>query len=528
MAAVVVVALCLLLAGQAGYPLDDAWIHQDFARTLATTGQFAYLPGRTGAGSTSPLWVVLLLPPQWLFHGQPPVWLAVGWTALLGGAALAGLGLMAGLMARELARHRGAGAGAVWLAGVIASLAVVAEWHLVWAAVSGMETDLFALLVLFVFFVASRGAPPVALGLLIAVGVAVRPEAALAGLVVGLASLWGALGGLPARWTGGALARWALGWLAPFGLSAAVGCVPYLAVNLAASGHLLPSTIYAKSSYYAQGNFAQAALTDLAGVVGTLIAASPVVLLALALSYSRWLLTWNPARREKMKGGTGTTGAAQRGRDTMQQARGGATEPQGATPFSLRVALWLWVAGLITAYAGRGVATIVHGRYLMPVLPALLALAAAGAAPLLLERSRMLGIVGGALLLGAGIFSAGRGAQIYGENVRFIDGTQVATAQWLRVHAAPGSLIATHDIGAIGYFSGHQVIDMAGLADPEIIPLLGDQPALEAYLRQHHVAYVAMYTTWFPPPNALARDLARREVYNAPAAPTFVVYQTGW
>ena len=46
--------------GHMGYPLDDAWIHQTYARNLAQSGQLAYLPGEPSAGSTSPAWSFLL------------------------------------------------------------------------------------------------------------------------------------------------------------------------------------------------------------------------------------------------------------------------------------------------------------------------------------------------------------------------------------------------------------------------------------------------------------------------------------
>ncbi|NLF15366.1 MAG: hypothetical protein GX597_26550, partial [Anaerolineaceae bacterium] len=62
-AAALAVAGYLLVAwaaGYAGFPLDDAWIHQTYARNLAATGQLAYLPGQPSAGSTSPSWSFLL------------------------------------------------------------------------------------------------------------------------------------------------------------------------------------------------------------------------------------------------------------------------------------------------------------------------------------------------------------------------------------------------------------------------------------------------------------------------------------
>ena len=39
-----------------GFPLDDAWIHQTYARNLARSGQLAFVHGVPSAGSTAPLW----------------------------------------------------------------------------------------------------------------------------------------------------------------------------------------------------------------------------------------------------------------------------------------------------------------------------------------------------------------------------------------------------------------------------------------------------------------------------------------
>src|SRR6185436_8717270 len=67
---VVVLAACLplivfvlterRLAGVPGFPLDDSWIHLHFARNLAEGAGFSYNPGHAVAGSTAPLWTVLL------------------------------------------------------------------------------------------------------------------------------------------------------------------------------------------------------------------------------------------------------------------------------------------------------------------------------------------------------------------------------------------------------------------------------------------------------------------------------------
>src|SRR5687767_11811652 len=49
-----------LLDGRLGLPLDDSWIHLQFARSLAGGEGLAYNPGERVAGSTAPLWTALL------------------------------------------------------------------------------------------------------------------------------------------------------------------------------------------------------------------------------------------------------------------------------------------------------------------------------------------------------------------------------------------------------------------------------------------------------------------------------------
>ena len=130
------VALYLLTAGrmgELGFPLDDAWIHQTYARNLATSGRWEYLPGQLSAGSTSPLWTLLLALGYLL--GLPFRW----WTWGLGVLVLAATGRMMQRLAAQLFPRP------AWAAPA-AGLLCLAEWHLVWAAASGMETGLYILL----------------------------------------------------------------------------------------------------------------------------------------------------------------------------------------------------------------------------------------------------------------------------------------------------------------------------------------------------------------------------------------------
>ena len=55
-----------------GFPLDDAWIHQTYARNFGTKLQWSFINDQVSGGSTGPLWGFLLavlyalkIPPIW-------------------------------------------------------------------------------------------------------------------------------------------------------------------------------------------------------------------------------------------------------------------------------------------------------------------------------------------------------------------------------------------------------------------------------------------------------------------------------
>ena len=80
-AALVAVGLYLLvsaLIARVGFPLDDTWIHLTYARNFAEHGEWAFRLGEQSAGSTSPLWT-LLLSIGYVLRLAP-----YGWTFFLG------------------------------------------------------------------------------------------------------------------------------------------------------------------------------------------------------------------------------------------------------------------------------------------------------------------------------------------------------------------------------------------------------------------------------------------------------------
>src|SRR4051812_48020036 len=134
-AAVAAVFWTPALAASRGYfpaPLDDVYIHFDFARSLARGHPFEWLPGNGySSGETSPLYAVVLAA-GWLvgFRGRM---LGV-WAAIVAVLATASFVRSAQTIARPCSR---------WIAGGIAVL-VLSVGIVDWSLFSGMELATFA------------------------------------------------------------------------------------------------------------------------------------------------------------------------------------------------------------------------------------------------------------------------------------------------------------------------------------------------------------------------------------------------
>lgn len=428
--------------GEFGFPLDDAWIHQVYARNLGTRLEFAFVAGQSSAGSTSPLWTAMLAV-SYLLRLDYRVWTLGLGVALLGATAWIG-----GRLARQLVPGTQPGA---WLV----PLFLLAEWHLVWAAASGMEIVLFVFLTLVLFDRLIAGTGAVSLGLLAGLATWTRPE----GLVlVGLAGAGLGVRGWEARRTLGvrrALARPLLGLALVFGLAIA----PYWWFNAAASGTLLPSTFYAKAAEYSvlivQGNFVA---RWLALFRQPLIGAQ--LLLAPGFLYAAWCL----ARARRW----------------------------------IALLPIVWVAALPALYAWRLPVEYQFGRYLMPIIPFIVVYGVAGT--VLLLRKIQLPVLTRVWVLALAVLLvvfAAFGALRYAQSVAVVNCEMVATARWTAENLPPGR-VAVHDIGAQGYFDSRPILDMAGLVSPEVIPFIRDEAKLYVWLRAAGASYAVFFPTWYP------------------------------
>jgi hypothetical protein len=473
-------------SGYVGFPLDDAWIHQTYARNLVEYGEWAFVPGQPSAGSTSPLWTlglalgyVLRVPFR-------------AWAYALGGLCLAGTAVAAYRLASRLFPDRPA-------APLLAGLACALEWHLVWAAASGMETLLFALLALAVWnrVLADPRPNPFVTGLLGGALILARPEGAT---VVGLAALGLLLttvqrGGWRARPSDAAL----------LGVGTVLVVAPYLALNVHLSGTPWPNTFYAKQAEYAVHRL-QPLMVRL-WQVGTTPWIGAQVLLLPGLV---WLL-WRRAR----------------GRP-----------PSHA---SWRLPAWLpviWGAATVLIYALRLPVTYQHGRYLIPIIPVLLVYGVGGTLDLVqATHGRTIPrLLGRTLLLAAAVllptFCALVGAPAYATDVAIIEEEMVAVARWLETHTDDDALVAAHDIGAIGYFSPRPLLDMAGLVSPEVVPFIRDEDTLLAWLEARGADYLVTFPSWY---RVITADPRLEEVFRTAAEITvaqggdnMAIYRPHW
>jgi len=422
--------------GRIGFPLDDAWIHQTYARNVSQGYGWSFEAGKLSGGATAPLWTLLISFGYWL--KIPPLF----WAFMLGVVFLASTSVLVVRCFEEIDPKIS------WL-----GLYFLIEWHFSWASVSGMETILAVFLVIFVFYLLKMYPNRYLLSLCLAASVWVRPD---------LVTLF-----LP-------VLVWLLSRRAGFGfwqpkifvifLLPALSIIAYLIFNQWVSGAFFPTTFYAKQAEYAEMRkfpflyrFWQQFSIALIG--------SGVLLLGgfFYQIYHRWIakdweaLSW--------------------------------------------VAWYLIIVGV---YAARLPVTYQHGRYMIPAIVVYYLFGLQGSVILyrwLVKKRRWGWILARSGLLSWLVTSLAFwwfGGSAYGRDVMLIETQMVDIAKWAEKNLPSNSRLAVHDIGAIGYFTTHELIDLAGLINPEVIPFIRDENKLAEYLDRKDVDYLICFPEWYP------------------------------
>lgn len=422
-------------------PLDDTYIHFQYAHQWAAGQPLTYYPGDPPtSGATSLLYAPLLA----LGHvAGCDGWALAYWALGIGALAFFGSVWLVYLIGRAspLAEEPGGAGYALALA-----LAYAVTGPFVWAALSGMETALFLFLALLTFYAAqsNRRRLAVAAGALAAL---TRPE----GVIVALLAMLSLA--VQDDWPREGRARLRRGALLALPVAAAL-IQPTL--NWAATGSASASGMQAKSLLANTG----APLSErLVGVLSSFGRMWGELLVGRSADFGIFtspLLA--PAALGALLAGTWL---AWRGR------RINAAALALATILLLTAA----VATLDTAFWQLK-------RYQLPAMALFYPAAAWTARGLgegLAARKgwRAWGWALPALILLPSLLTALSFAGYYGENVAVVRDQQVPMARWVRdnLPVEPGApRVGVHDVGMMGYFSERPLYDVVGLTLPGPAP----------------------------------------------------------
>jgi arabinofuranosyltransferase len=502
-----------LLSFDLGFPLDDSWIHLQFARNLAAGHGLSYNPGELVTGSTAPLWTALL---ALLFYVPGSV---IVWSKMLGAAFY-----LAGIDAtRRLGRELGLGTG---LAAFAAGLTLATSW-LVWSALSGMEIPLFVFLSLWgmIFHLRERRDParPPLSAAIFGVASLARPEGLL---LLGLALadrllVFGRSEGKDEKDLEDDKDEGALVWRRPAWRPLLIGAA------LAVCALIGPLLFYR----WAGGSFLPTTFAAKGGELRRWLPNPQYVYTVLGIFFQ-------PQPYMTLLAGGGVLALLE---------RLGTRRDRGLLP-----ALWLVVLPLaysIISPIGRGLIAGNFGRYYFPLFPVLILLGVLGlerAAAALGPRVRAgrWRVPVGALLLvliaWPTVSSLVQGAGRYAQNIANVQDSDVRMARWLADRLPPEAVLAVNDIGALKFFLPNRVVDLAGIASPDLrrevrIAVQHGTPwndAMIAAITERQPDYLVIFPSWFP---GVVANPMFRPVYGLKipgnitmGGDELVIYETPW
>ena len=440
--------------GADGFPLDDPWIHLQFARNLHDFGSFSYYRDQmVTSGSTSPLYTFILAAGFFLTSNEMLLSYVIGGTSLIVAAWL-----MYGTVFRECGENR--------ILAAAASLLLLMEPRLLWVALSGMETTLYIALLLAAYASFQKRRPYLP-GLFSGLLVWVRPDALLFLAAIGVDAVYRtSVVRAPRKNRAHTGERPSLRQFLPSVGVALVLIASYGTFNLLLSGSVLPNTYAAKLKYYSSSG------DGFPGAVFGFVTAGHWSVLSIAAGIGALTTLYQVLRRRPV-------------------------------PFLTSL---LWPVALFLAYWWKLPFLYQEGRYLMPVLPFIVLLGLFGLTTVVdALRSRkpamtaMRWLAPLVLLVACGQFAvaAWEGRAAYAETCAYISDRQVTTARWMRDHLPADAVIGTHDVGAIGFYAGHRVVDMVGLVSPDMITNIGNFEGLRQFLASHGVTHLAVLRNWF-------------------------------
>jgi len=442
------------------FPLDDPWIHLQFAKNLAEYGSFSYFKNEiVTAGSTSPLYTIILA--AGFFITKNEMWLSY----IIGIIFFAASVFYFYRLSNEVFPKEN------WLA-IAASLLFVLEKWLNFISVTGMETTLYVFILVACFYF-YRKLNPVGFAVTLGLTLWTRPDAVAFIFALAIDQFYRHYLKNKSAKENSELTVFSKKELVKIAVIFGVIAAAYFAMNYMISGSLLPNTYGAKVKYYSAEFRSR---TDfLKFEVWEYFTESAYLLLFIPFVFAVFRIF----------------------SDIFKQ------KYNIFFPTFLFIALFIFMYWYQLPYAHR------FGRYMMPLFPFYILMAVYGGRVFFSWLANYLGdqkLVNGLniILLVATLFYFGteynKNKKVFQDQSRHIYIRQVETAKWLKTNTPEGSVIATHDVGAIAYYSDRKVIDVVGLINPEFIQKLNTKEFVsfvEEQLKKQNVSYLAFLREWF-------------------------------
>jgi hypothetical protein len=479
------------IAGTFGFPLDDAWIHAQFARNLALGHGFSYNPGVPVSGSTAPLWT-LVTATGYLVTGA-----SVLSSKILG---VLFLGLSVGFVYTLVRTITDDPREALFAAVVTGTLP-----RLVWASLSGMEVPLAVMLTLagvlaHVMYNRPGDRRQYVATVLFGLATLARPECAVFFVAAVID-----------RFLASTLIRWrevaTRDWLLPVAfhlLLFLVIVMPFVVFSKTFGIGFLPNTAYAKALLWGRGLIAAVARQDTTELIRS-FSVRPYDYL---LSFLRESLSNNPVLFMLSSIGF------------LRLVLAEPFAPHGRCRtfiIPLAVLLFPLAVGILVPF---GSASYQEGRYAAPLAPLMLVVGTFGVygagryGARLLGRAKYMGrpanivversLVWLFMLLAVTAQLRGgwyRGT-MYGREVDNIQDMQVTMGRWIDQNLPQDALVAVNDAGAIAYFSDVELLDTVGLISQDVLSwhrrYRNPSRAVFGFLQERRPDYAVLFPSWYP------------------------------
>ena len=444
------------IAGELGFPLDDAWIHAVFARNFCEGRGFSFNAHEPVAGSTAPLWTLLMAAIYALSHEM--VW----GTKVLGGILyLAGILLVYPILQLLTGDRRTAMLGA--------TLVALLNWN-AWGALSGMEIPLHVALSLGGLWLFLRGSTSAWLDrsstVLFGLAALARPECLSLVMAAWIIGITDGLRRLPGS------SDWRR--LVPHVILLLVVIAPAVLFNYSTLGTLVPSTysikVGSKSLIAAIASGDGSSIWN--AVLGGPVMHVPLVVLRLVFT-NPFPLPFAIFGGARLWAGMGISALRSRvipAAFILYPAAMSVVEP-GAKLANRYITTWLVLycllgaVGIMAAWKALAGSNATARHFFCRWF----ASAHGGGISWPRARASMIAIAALAVVfqLGSAVVMARR----FGIEVDNINSLHLAAGRWIRDHTPADAVIALDDIGGITYVSRRPMVDMIGLVTQEVMAM---------------------------------------------------------